>query len=76
MDLEHVGDDPHFAAVGLLQEAEHPTEGPYRYVRSPIRLNGTTSAIDRHPPRLGQDTAEVLTELGWTPDRIASLHEA
>ncbi|MGI9616649.1 MAG: CaiB/BaiF CoA transferase family protein [Acidimicrobiales bacterium] len=73
LDLEHIGDDPHFAAVGLLQDAEHPSEGTYRYVRSPIRLNGESATIDRHPPRLGQHTAEVFTELGWDPDHIAKL---
>jgi crotonobetainyl-CoA:carnitine CoA-transferase CaiB-like acyl-CoA transferase len=73
LDLEHVGDDPHFSAVGLLQSAEHPTEGSYRYVRSPIRLNGEAAGVDRHPPRLGQDTAEVFADLGWDADRIATL---
>ena len=73
LDLEHIDDDPHFAAVGLIGRAEHPTEGPYRYVRSPIRLDGEAAAVDRHPPRLGQDTAEVLAELGWSADRIAPL---
>ena len=73
LELEDLHKDPHFAAVGLLQSDEHPTEGPYRYVRSPIRLNGASTMIRRHPPRLGQDTAEVLEELGWDDDRIKAM---
>lgn len=73
VDLEKLGDDPHFAAVGLYQDAEHPTEGAYRFVRDPIRLNGQSSPLRHHAPRLGADTVEVLRELGWDDERIATL---
>lgn len=76
LDLEKLGEDPHFAAVGLYQDDEHPTEGPYRYVRDPIRMNGKTSPIRHHAPRLGADTEEVLRELGWDDERIAALMPA
>lgn len=76
IDLEKLGDDPHFAAVGLYQESEHPTEGSYRYVRDAIRLNGESSPIRHHAPRLGADTEEVLRELGWDDERIAQLMPA
>ena len=73
VDLEQLGDDPHFAAVGLYQDDEHPTEGSYCYVRDPILLNGEPSPIRHHAPRLGADTEEVLRELGWDDERIAAL---
>lgn len=61
--LEQVPNDPHFAAVGLIQTDEHPTEGSYNYVRDPIRINGETPALRHHAPRLGADTEAVLAEL-------------
>jgi len=73
VDLEKLGEDPHFAAVGLYQDDEHPTEGAYRYVRDPIRLDGTSSPIRHHAPRLGADTEDVMRELGWNDERIATL---
>jgi crotonobetainyl-CoA:carnitine CoA-transferase CaiB-like acyl-CoA transferase len=76
VDLEKLGDDPHFAAVGLYQEDKHPTEGAYRYVRDPILMNGKPSPIRHHAPRLGADTEEVLRELGWDDERIAAIMPA
>jgi crotonobetainyl-CoA:carnitine CoA-transferase CaiB-like acyl-CoA transferase len=75
IDLENIGAHPHFAAVGLLQDDEHPTEGPYRYARDPIKVDGEISSMRHHPPRLGADTEEVLRELGWDDERIRKLTE-
>ena len=73
--LDEVGDDPHFAAVGLLDVDEHPTEGAYRVIKDPVAYaaDGDAGTIKRHAPRIGQDTAEVLGELGWSADQIAGL---
>ncbi|WP_420450575.1 CaiB/BaiF CoA transferase family protein [Ilumatobacter sp.] len=74
--LEHVDDDPHFAAVDLLAHETHPTEGPYRVTRDPIRFasrDGSEETVRIHAPRLGQHTAEVMSDLGWSEDRIAGL---
>ena len=76
VDLEHVDEHPHFKAVELLQDEEHPTEGECRYVRDPIKVNGEISPLRRHAPRLGADTEEVLRELGWDDERIRKLREA
>lgn len=73
IDLEKIGEHPHFAAVGLLQDDEHPTEGAYRYVRDPIKVDGKVSALRHHSPMLGADTEDVLRELGWEEQRIATL---
>lgn len=73
LDLDNILDDEHFAAVGLLQEDDHPTEGAYRWVRNPIQLNGQIRPIDRHAPRLGADIADVFAEIGYDQDQIASL---
>ncbi len=73
VELEELRHDPHFEAVGLLCDDQHPTEGAYRYVRDPIVFDGVPSPLYRHSPRLGADTAEVLVELGWSTDRIEAI---
>jgi len=73
-DIDKLGDDPHFAAVGLFEPAEHPTEGSYRVIMDPIKFASDDSpTLRRHAPQVGQHTAEVLAELGWTVEEIAQL---
>ena len=78
--LSELAEHPHFAAVDLVHRDEHPTEGPYRVTRDAVRYASRDGASTeraglprRHAPRLGEHTAEVMTELGWSPDRIDAL---
>ena len=72
VDLEHIGDDPHFDAVGLLEVQQHPSEGAYKVVKDPVMFQSSQSVVRRHAPRLGQHTEEVLAELGYTSEQIAA----
>jgi crotonobetainyl-CoA:carnitine CoA-transferase CaiB-like acyl-CoA transferase len=70
VDLEAVGDDPHFAAVGLIEDHDHPTEGPYRVVRDPILWGSGSPGLYQHAANHGEHTAEVLAEIGYDQDKI------
>ncbi|MFO1118512.1 MAG: CaiB/BaiF CoA-transferase family protein [Beijerinckiaceae bacterium] len=52
----------------------HGSGQDVRLVRSPINLS-KTPVEHRAPPRLGQDTDDVLAELGRSPEQIAALRE-
>ncbi len=56
--------DPHAKARGMVQEVDHPVEGRIRVLGSPVKFSRTPAVIVRHPPLLGEHTAEVFTELG------------
>ncbi len=76
LDLEHIEDDPHFAAVGMIELHDHPTEGAYRIVRDPVRFSSGNAGVWRHSPRPGASTAEILAELGYDEQEIAAVVEA
>ena len=61
--LDDLVDDPHLAAVGLFERYEHAEAGAYVSMRPPVKFSATPANIRRHPPRLGEHTAEVLREL-------------
>ena len=73
LSLEELPDDPHIAAVGLFGTDEHPTEGLYRTIRSPVTFSAAPFKIRRHAPRHGEHTAEVLAEAGLSEDDIAAV---
>jgi crotonobetainyl-CoA:carnitine CoA-transferase CaiB-like acyl-CoA transferase len=73
LSLKDLPDDPHVKAVGLFGEAEHPTEGRYRTVRSPVSFSAAPFRVRRHAPRLGEHTAEVLREAGLPAAEIEAV---
>jgi crotonobetainyl-CoA:carnitine CoA-transferase CaiB-like acyl-CoA transferase len=71
--VAEVAADPHAAAVGLFPEVEHPVAGRFRTVAGPVRIRGADIRPRGAAPDVGQDTAEVLGELGLSDDEVAAL---
>ncbi len=72
-DLDSLIDDPHLAAVGLIQPLEHPTEGTLRVAGPAATWSRTPPSIRAYPPRLGEHGAEILREAGLADAEIAAL---
>ena len=66
--VDDLFDDPHFRAVGLLEEVEHPSEGRLAQCPTPVTFDGVRRAHPRPAPMLGADTDAVLGELRRTAD--------
>jgi crotonobetainyl-CoA:carnitine CoA-transferase CaiB-like acyl-CoA transferase len=65
--------DAQLEASGFWRLVEHPTEGRLRLTDPPIRFGGSPSGIRRLPPRLGEHSAEVLAEAGYSDAEIETL---
>ena len=69
--------DPQLAERNVFIEATHPVAGPFTHVTLPALVDGVRSTeLRHHAPALGEQTDEILTELGLSADRIAELGAA
>ena len=73
LSLQDVFDNEHARAVDLFQKHEHPTEGDIVITKPPVTMSKSPASIRRQAPRLGQNGAEVLRELGYSADDVAAL---
>jgi crotonobetainyl-CoA:carnitine CoA-transferase CaiB-like acyl-CoA transferase len=60
---------------GMLASFDHPEFGTVRSVGLPISVGGYVP-VYRRGPRLGEDTAALLAELGYADDEVAALARA
>ena len=68
--------EPQVAARDMIVELDVPALGRIRVAGLPVKLSDTPGRIDRHPPHLGEHTAELLAALGYDPARIAVMADA
>ncbi len=75
MSMKELSVDPSLRASGTITEVQHKERGPYLTVGSPIKFSDMKVEITG-APLLGEHTDEVLAELGYSTDKIATLHAA
>ncbi|GAC1653112.1 MAG: CoA transferase [Candidatus Dormibacteraceae bacterium] len=64
---------PAAVALGMVQEVDHPTAGRVKMLGLPVHLGGGGVSLRLPPPRLGEHTQAVLSELGYDAGAIQSL---
>lgn len=74
-DYGQVFNDRHLLERRYFADVPHATLGPIRVLGSPMRFSETPVRADRAGPLLGQDSADVLAEIGFTSAQIAELTE-
>jgi crotonobetainyl-CoA:carnitine CoA-transferase CaiB-like acyl-CoA transferase len=74
---EELLDDPHLLATGTLADVRL-TDGPKagetaKATLLPITMDSERLGVRMHPPRMGEHTAGLLAELGYTDADVAGL---
>ena len=73
--IDKVFENPQVKHLGIAVDVVSQERGPTQMVGQPIVMSRSNSTIRRPPPLLGQHSAEVLAEIGYTAreiDRLAS----
>ncbi|WP_254538495.1 CaiB/BaiF CoA transferase family protein [Halomarina litorea] len=63
----------HVEAREVFRDVDHPRLGRVTLTDTPLSLSETEPGIRRHAPVLGEHNAEVLEELGYSPEEVAAL---
>ncbi|WP_420380314.1 CaiB/BaiF CoA transferase family protein [Marivita sp.] len=76
MNVSEMHRDEQALAREMIVETDHPVAGPVKAIGLPVKFSGTPGSVNRPAPTLGQHGHEILSEYGFSSDRIAELERS
>ncbi|WP_235939160.1 CaiB/BaiF CoA transferase family protein [Schauerella aestuarii] len=64
---------PQTLAREMVVEQTHPQAGPTRTIGMPVKFSATPAQYHRAAPRLGEDSVQILNELGYSASDIDAM---
>jgi crotonobetainyl-CoA:carnitine CoA-transferase CaiB-like acyl-CoA transferase len=74
--IDQVVVDEQVLAREMIVSVEHPAAGAIRMAGLPVKLSQNPGAVRSAAPMLGQHSAEVLREIGFSQADIERLHQS
>lgn len=75
IDAGQTMEQAHMLQRDMVVEIDDPNVGRYKAVGMPIKFEKTPADVYKASPLLGENTREVLTELGYSQEEIDSLRD-
>jgi CoA:oxalate CoA-transferase len=72
-NFEEVFSDPHMVERKMVAEVDHPKLGRIRVARNPVLMDHDGPGLPKPAPVLGQHSAEILSQIGYSQDAIADM---
>ena len=66
-------EDPHLKDIGFYEEIDHPSQGRILKTKTPNTFTGGMRENSLPAPLIGEQTREVLADLGFTADDIKEM---
>jgi formyl-CoA transferase len=73
--VDQVFDDPQVVHAEMAAPLPHPTRGEIRVIAPTAKLSRTPGRLERALGTVGEDTEDVLAELGYGADEVAALRK-
>jgi crotonobetainyl-CoA:carnitine CoA-transferase CaiB-like acyl-CoA transferase len=74
--IDEVFADPQVRHLAMTERVDHAVRGPIDILRNPITMSRSARARRTAAPTPGQDTDQLLHELGYAADEIGDLRAA
>jgi crotonobetainyl-CoA:carnitine CoA-transferase CaiB-like acyl-CoA transferase len=68
--IDDLLEDPHLQDVGFFRSEQHPSQGKIRRTKVANTFSGGARKDERHAPVVGEHTADVLGEIGYSQAEI------
>lgn len=72
-DLPEALEHPQVDTNNMIRTVDHPDIGELEFPALPVEFSETPQRMQRHPPRSGEHTEEVLRERGYSPEQIERI---
>ncbi len=72
-DVRDVAESPQTAALGILQTLDHPRIDGLTLTALPVSFDRVRALHPSAPPDVGEHSAQILREAGYTDEEIAEL---
>ena len=73
--VEELIEDDQVVANDLVVELEHSLAGPLKMVGPLLKMSETALAVTRASPALGEHSAEILGQLGYSDEQVRDLKD-